>query len=455
MHHADQMTREVEVRQAQGENVTLSTVSMSKTGESASALITSRRAITAACIGNATEWYDFAIFGALASVVGFVFFPAKDLATSLSAAFAVYGVSLIVRPLGAVVFGRLGDTRGRRTVLIAVILLMTGATAGVGFLPGYATIGLLAPILLVLLRAVQGLSAGGELGGAAVFMLENARRSRRGQAGSWQTATMAIGIGIGMGVVGVLSDLFGEDGRWSGWWRIAFLLALPLGLIGLYLRRQVAETPQFVELQAASRLLDHPARELWKRHKTPALRGFCLIAAGSLAFNTFFIFMPNNLIARHGADLTPTLLWTAGALAAAAVAALALGRLSDRVGRRPVAVGSCAALVILALPASLLATRGSPLGLVLAQVTIGIAVAGALSVAMLGEAFPAPVRSTGVALTAGIATALIGGTAPWIDQILVRVTAGEIAPGVYVAAIGCVALLALRRWPETAFINLD
>ena len=185
------------------------------------------------------------------------------------------------------------------------------------------------------------------------------------------------------------------------------------------------------------------------------MRGFCLIAAGSLAFNTFFIFMPNNQISRHGTGLTPTLLWTAAALAAVAGAALALGRLSDRVGRRPVAIGSCAALVIFALPASLLATRGSHLGLVLAQVAIGVAVAGVLSIAMLGEAFPAPMRSTGVALTAGVATALVGGTAPGIDQILVGVTAGELAPGVYVAAIGCLALIALWKWPETAFSTLD
>jgi MHS family proline/betaine transporter-like MFS transporter len=174
----------------------------------------SRRAIAAACIGNAAEWYDFAIYGALATVVGFVYFPSADFATALSAAFAVYGTGLVVRPLGALVFGRMGDIRGRRAVLITVIFLMTGATAGVGFLPGYATIGLLAPIVLVLLRAAQGLAAGGELGAASVFILENARNSRRGQAGSWQTATMAVGIGAGMGVAGVLSYLVGEDGRW-------------------------------------------------------------------------------------------------------------------------------------------------------------------------------------------------------------------------------------------------
>ena len=427
---------------------------MSATGESATDRA-SRRAIAAACVGNAVEWYDFAIYGALATVVGVVFFPANDLATALSAAFAVYGTALIVRPLGALAFGRLGDTRGRRTVLVTVILLMTGATAGVGLLPGYAAIGLLAPIALVLLRATQGLAAGGELGAAAVFIIENARSSRRGQAGSWQTATMAVGIGTGMGVAGGLSYLFGEVGGWAGWWRIAFLFALPLGLIGLYLRRRVAETEQFVVLRTTSRLLDHPARELWQRHKAQVLRGFCLIAAGSLAFNTFFIFLPNSLIARHGADLSPTLLLTAGSLTAAALAALALGRVSDRVGRRPVAIGSCVALVILAIPTTVVASRGSPAALVIAQILIGIPTVGILSIAMLAEAFPAPVRSTGVALTAGIATALIGGTAPWIDHILVTVTGIEAAPGVYVAAIGGLAVAALWRWPETAFRSLD
>ncbi len=388
-------------------------------------------------------------------MVGFVFFPSEDLATALSAAFAVYGTALILRPLGALAFGRLGDTRGRRTVLITVIFLMTGATAGVGFLPGYATIGLLAPILLVLLRAAQGLAVGGELGAVAVFIIENARSPRRGQAGSWQTATMALGIGAGMGVAGVLSLLFGDTERWSGWWRIAFLLALPLGLVGLQLRRRVAETRPFVALRTTSQLVDHPARELWRRHRVALLRGFCLIAAGSLAFNTFFIFMPNNLISRHGSGLSPTLLATAAALAVAGAAALVLGRVSDRVGRRPVAIGSCIALVVLAIPTTVLATRGSLWGLVLAQALIGTAIAGVLSFAMLSEAFPAPVRSTGVALSAGVATALIGGSAPWIAQALVSVTAAETAPGIYVAVVGGLALVALRTWPETAFRSLD
>jgi len=210
-------------------------MSSATAGASADLAHTSRLAIVAACVGNAAEWYDFAIYGSLATVIGLVFFPTQDLATALSAAFATYGTAFLVRPLGALLFGRLGDAHGRRTVLVRVVFLMAGATTCVALLPGYATIGLLAPVVLVLLRAAQGLAAGGELGVAAVFILENAHHARRGQPAAWHTATMAIGIGTGMAVGGVLSYLFSETGLDSGWWRIAFLLAFPLGFIGVQL----------------------------------------------------------------------------------------------------------------------------------------------------------------------------------------------------------------------------
>src|SRR5215207_3514986 len=288
-------------------------MSSATAGASADLAHASRRAIVAACVGNAAEWYDFAIYGSLATVIGLVFFPTQDLATALSAAFATYGTAFLVRPLGALLFGRLGDVHGRRTVLVRVVFLMAGATTCVALLPGYATIGLLAPVVLVLLRAAQGV--------AAVFILENAHHARRGQNAAWHTATMAIGIGTGMAVGGVLSFLFSDTGLDSGWWRIAFLLAFPLGFIGVQLRRRVAETPQFEALRTDSRLVDHPVRELWTYHRSAVLRGFCLIAAGSLAFNTFFIFMPNNLISRRGGELGPVLLVTASALGVLAIAA--------------------------------------------------------------------------------------------------------------------------------------
>ena len=248
-------------------------MSLPRTGGSVDQRGTSRRAVAAACVGNAAEWYDFAIYGALATVIAVVYFPATDPATALSAAFAAYGTALLVRPLGALVFGRMGDRRGRRAVLILVILLMAGATSAVAFLPGYAVIGLLAPIVLVLLRAVQGLAAGGELGVAAVFLLEHAPDSQRGRTAAWHTATMGIGIGFGMAVVAVLSYLFAGESHDSGWWRIAFLIAIPLGVMGLLLRRRITDTAQFLAVRAGSGILDRPVRELWISYRIPCCEG--------------------------------------------------------------------------------------------------------------------------------------------------------------------------------------
>lgn len=434
-------------------HVTLAAMSVARLHESASDRRASRRTVVAACIGNAVEWYDFAVFGALATVVGAVFFPSKDVTTALTAAFAVYGTALIVRPLGALAFGRLGDVRGRRPLLVVAVVLMTGATVGLGLLPGYAVIGIMAPILLMVLRATQGLAAGGELGVASVMILESAHGSHRGQAAALQTSTMALGIGSGMAVVAGLAHVF-DGSPHIGWWRIAFLLALPLGLVGLRVRRQLVETLSFTRILAGVEVVDDPVRAVWKDHRRAVLRGFCVVAAGSSAFNVFFVFMPNNLVTRRGVGLSSALLVTAAALAVFAVAAWTIGRASDRIGRRPVAIGSGVAVVVLATPAAALIDRGGLVDLAVAQVLIGVAVAGLLSVAMLGEAFPASVRSTGVALTAGIATALIGGTAPWIAQILV-LRGVQIGPGVYVTLIAAAAVLALRRWPETAFRAFD
>lgn len=416
---------------------------------------TSRRAIGAACVGNAAEWYDFAIYGALATVVGAVYFPAGDPTVALSAAFAAYGIALFVRPFGALLFGRMADRRGRRSVLILVILLMAGATATVAVLPGYAVIGVVAPLILVLLRALQGLAAGGELGVAAVFLLEHAPADQRGRIAAWHPATMGLGIGAGMTVVAGLHHLFGTPGGWPHWWRIAFVLAIPLGIVGLLLRRRITDTRQFIALQAGSNVVPRPMGTLWRAHRAGLVRGFCLLAAGSSAFNTFFIFMPNNLIVRHQAGLTSTLLATALALCLAAGAAVILGRVADRVGRRPVAITAATALLLAAAPMSWLATRGSVLGMFVAQLVIAAAVAGVLAVAMVGELFPAPLRSTGFALSAGLATALVGGTAPLLAQVLVKAVGAGPAPGLLVAGLALIAVLALRGWPESAFRPLS
>jgi MFS transporter, MHS family, proline/betaine transporter len=366
------------------------------------------------------------------------------------AAFATYGTALIVRPIGALLFGRMADARGRRAVMVPVILIMAGATAAVGLLPSYAVIGVLAAAILIMLRATQGLAAGGELGVAGAFIFERASGRHRGELASWHTSTLALGLGSGMALASLLFLVERSSPSETGWWRLAFVLALPLGLVGMLVRRRVSETSQFLAVWRAGDMIKHPIPALWANHRLAAIRGFALIAAGSLAFNTFFIFMPNHLAATMRLDIASTLSISALMLLVAATVAVLLGRLSDIVGRRPVAISATAALAVLAAPMSVVAST-SPLGLLVAQLAIGGTLGGVLSVAMVSELFPTPLRSTGLAMTAGLGTALIGGTAPAIDQILVTTLGRDIAPGLYVSVVACLALLALRHWPETAF----
>ena len=407
----------------------------------------------AACVGNAVEWYDFAIYGALGVLVTRVFFDSQDTATLLLAVFAVYATAFLVRPLGAVVFGVMADARGRKPVLVGVVLLMSSATAAIGLVPGHLTIGVLAPCAILLLRATQGLAAGGELGLAAVFITESAPAGRRGAFAAWHTATLAIGVAAGLTVGGLL-HLLPPAQLEAGWWRVAFLTALPLGTAGFYLRRRVEESPVFVEAVRGQTLEPRPVRLLWTSHRRAWLTGFAFLASGSLAFNMFFIFLPNHLIATTQVAPARVLLVAVLGLLSGAVSAVALGSLSDRVGRRPVVLGSVGTLAVVAVPVFVLARSGSLGALIVADLLAGAVVGGVLSVSMLAEMFPTSVRATGVALTAGLASATMGGTAPFVGQVLFQATDLAMAPAVYIATVALLALATLWSWPETAFGDL-
>jgi MFS family permease len=277
-----------------------------------------RRALVGACIGNVVEWYDFALYGAFATVLASVYFPGADRQANLLAAFAVFSTAFIARPAGALLFGRGGDRRGRRRVLSFAIILMSVATAGVGMLPGYVSIGLLAPVLLVLFRLAQGLSAGGEAGAASAFVVEYAPANRRGWYGGWIWATLAVGLGAGTGAASLLAWRLPQGVLETWGWRLAFLVALPIGLIGLYLRLRLDETPPFRAVQRARAVAQWPVGEALRAYPGRMLTGFVLVAAASLAFNTFFIFLPNQLAAELGVPLSRAL---AGALLGLAVMA--------------------------------------------------------------------------------------------------------------------------------------
>jgi MFS transporter, MHS family, proline/betaine transporter len=207
-------------------------MSVAATGERTQPGGVRKRAVIAAVIGNFIEWYDFTLYGYLAVVIAPLFFPAESRLVSLMATFAVFGVAFVMRPIGALFFGSIGDRIGRRNTLATIILMTSGATFFIGLVPSYETIGILAPLLLVLARVVQGFAVGGEYGGATAFMVEYAPDDKRGLYGSWQFVTQGASLMVGLLIVTVLTTVLSEEALFSWAWRLPFFLALPLGVIG-------------------------------------------------------------------------------------------------------------------------------------------------------------------------------------------------------------------------------
>jgi MFS transporter, MHS family, proline/betaine transporter len=402
-------------------------------------------------VGNAVEWYDWAIYGAFASVIALTYFPPKHQAAGLTAVFAAYAIGFLVRPVGAIYFGRRGDRTGRRRVMVTVVVTMALATAAIGVLPRYATIGVLAPVLLVLLRATQGFSAGGEVASAAAFAVEHAPERRRGWYGSWQTATVAAGVAAGLGTAAVLTAALPRQALLAGWWRTSFLLALPLGLVGLQLRLRLVDTPGFQAIRDAGLIAPAPVRESFQRYRPQLAAGFAAVAAVALAFNTFFIFLPVHLSASARLPLPRALGAALIGLAATAIAAPVAGRISDAAGRRPVMITAAVSLAALAFPMYALAAQGSFAGVLAADVALGLSLGSLVLPAFLSEMFPTRLRATCLAISFCLATALFGGTAPVVDMVLLRSTHSEAAPALYCTVIAVVGACAVQRCGETAF----
>jgi MFS transporter, MHS family, proline/betaine transporter len=414
-----------------------------------------RRALVAGCVGNLVEWYDFALYGAFATVLAAAFFPEADPVSGLLAAFAVFGVAFLARPAGALVFAHQGDRLGRRRALSATILLMAVATAGIGLLPTYDTAGWLAAALLVLLRAGQGAAVGGEYGGSAAWVVEYAPADRRGWYGGWQWATVALGLAAGIATAALLSATL-DGPALRGWgWRLAFLLALPLGLVGLWIRLRIEETPGFRAVQRLGAAARTPLADTLRTARREIAAGFGLVAAVTATFNIVFVFLPSHLAATGRAPLARALAAALVGLLVAAGAAPLAGRLSDRVGRRPLLLAGVVALLALVVPVTALLLRGEPGGLVLGYSLLGLALGTLVPSTFLAELFPTRLRYSGLSLTYGLASALFGGTAPALATFLVRRTGAALSPAWYATALTVVAVACALLAPETAGRPLD
>lgn len=405
-----------------------------------------KRALIAGSIGNFIEWYEFAVYGFLATVIAKNFFQLAGEAplTGLILTYASFAVAFFFRPLGAIVFGRIGDKIGRKPTLILVLVMMTLATTAIGLVPVYATLGIAAPIILTCLRILQGLFAGGEYGGAVSLMTEFAPRGKRGLYGAWQSFTVALGLLAGAGIVALLSFVLTPEELHDWGWRIPFFLALPMGVVALWLRMHMEETPSFVRQQQEEvTVVKASVSSTFKAIVT----GIGRLMVWSAAGYTYLVIMPSYLQSALHTGFNQALLIAVISNIGFAMTIIPSGILSDKIGRRKVMVLAAVLLLVLALPLLKILQAESSTLLVKAVVVL---VAGGLvgmlagpGPAMLSEMFPTRVRYTGLGLAYSLSNAIFSGCAGLIITGLIKETGNLDIPAYYVMATAVVSIFAL------------
>jgi len=410
-----------------------------------------RQAVTAAVVGNVLEWYDFAVYAYLATVLAKKFFPSGNARVALLSTFAAFGIGFVVRPLGGIVIGRRGDVKGRKSALMLTIFLMAAGTVLIGLLPTYQGIGVWAPVLLVMARLMQGFSAGGEWGGSTAFIVEWAPEKRRGFYGSFQQASVAAGLLLGSGVAALLSTILALDQMENWGWRLPFLLGGVLAPVGIYMRRNIAETPAFREVQ-----VKHPEANA-SSSLVLAGKAFGFTVLWTVSYYIVLNYMPTFTEEFAGLSRSESL-WSNTVSLAVLVAAIPLaGHLSDRIGRKPLLLGCCLAFALLSYPLFKVMISGVAL-----HTVVGVQVLFALMIAAfsgpapaaIAEIFPTSTRSTWMSVGYSLAVAIFGGFAPFIATWLIGQTGSPISPTYYL--IGAAFASTLVIWPlrETAHDKL-
>ncbi|HET6504775.1 MAG TPA: MFS transporter [Amycolatopsis sp.] len=420
---------------------------------------TVKRAVIASAMGNATEWFDYGVFtsGAIATSIGTVFFPGGG-GNAVLKSLALVAIGFVVRPFGGAFFGPLGDKIGRQRVLALTILLMSGCTFLVGCVPTYGAIGFAAPVLVVLLRLIQGFSTGGEYGGAATFIAEYAPTRRRGFWGSFLEFGTLTGYVLGNIVVLAVTLSFSaaEVEAWA--WRIPFFIALPLGLIGLYLRSKLEDTPEFKRLDAAGqKSAKAPLRETLVRNWRMILNLMGIVLLLNIADYMLLTTMPTYFTDTLKInDNTSTLIIIGVEVVQMALIA-PLGALSDRIGRKPMLLTAAIGYLVLSYPAIKL-MQGGNIGLLILGFGI-TALLLLLMLAVIGSTFPAMfptrVRYGSFAIGYNVSTSVFGGTCGVIVTALVQSTGNKDWPAVYLMIAAAIALVPILLIPETARVPIS
>ena len=408
-----------------------------------------RRAVSAAVIGNVLEWYDFAVYAYVAVYIAKNFFPQGDPTTGLLATFLAYGLGFVARPLGGIILGRVGDTHGRKTALLITIALMAIGTVLIGILPTYASIGVAAPLLLVVARLLQGFSAGGEWGSSTAYIVEWAPQDQRGFYGSFQQTSVVMGLLLGSGIAALFATILTTE-QMDGWgWRIPFLLGGILGPVGLWMRRTIDETPAYEKAKTTPVPVTTDAQSNW----VMAGRAFGFTIVWTVCFYVLLNYMPTW--SRQYLKITP-----AAALWANTIGLFVLmlfipvmGKLSDKWGRKPLLLACCIAYIVLPYPIFKYLVGGASFAeLIAVQILFAILISmfSGPGPAAIAEIFPTRTRSTWMTSGYALAVAIFGGFAPFISVWLISTFNSPIAHSFYLIAAAVVSTIVIATLRETA-----
>jgi len=418
-----------------------------------------RRALMGSAVGSTIEWYDYFLYGTMsATVFGKLFFPSSDPVTSQLLALASFALAFLIRPVGGIVFSHIGDRIGRKKTLVITLSTMGVSTLLIGLTPTYAAIGVWAPILLTLLRLLQGLALGGEWGGGLLLAVEYSPRNRRGFYGAVPQIGALIGLALGNLITAGLSQVFSEDAFLSWGWRIPFVLSIVLVAVGMWIRNSVDETPSFKRVMASNTARKVPLAETLTRHWRSVL---IVIGAKFIETSTFFLFATFTVSYLVGLKV-PRVDALNMVLAAAVIGSpmmLFYGGLSDRIGRKKLFLTGTALVMAYVLPFFWLLNQQSTLVSALA-VIVGFGLIWPIYGSVIGtffsECFPPDVRYTGVSLGYQVGAAIVGGPMPLIATALLAHYAGNYVPvGLFIIACGAVSLIAVGAMRDRSGMALD
>ncbi|MCD6035810.1 MAG: proP 1 [Rickettsiales bacterium] len=416
-----------------------------------------RKVVISGMIGNGLEWYDFALYGYFATVISQQFFPSSDPYISLISTYGAFAAGFLMRPFGAIFFGMLGDKYGRKISLTLSILLMAIPTACIGLLPTYEQIGVFAPILLTVIRLLQGLSLGGEFSGSITFIVEHSKDNSRGAAGSTTIISLVLGMLAGSLVATFFAETLSQEDLLSWGWRVPFIIGIAIGFVGFYIRKFTHESPKYTKAKSAGALSKRPIHDVFTKHFMKMAQAIGIYISVTVPFYIFSVFMITYYSKIIGAPLDDALLINLIGMVFLIPVVLVSGWASDKIGRKRILIGAAIGYLIFAYPIFALTASGVFIYALTAQIIFALFLGLYIGPvpAVLVELLPTSVRYTGMAISYNVCAALFGGTAPLVSTWLIKETGNNAIVAAYIMICAVVSLFTLSHFKDKYQQDID